>query len=101
MSLLTTKTLLSACLCVQVNELADMISTVFLVHHGSNLQSFQSLNISSVILAAELGLTAFFTSVEEYIKGTIALVTDLPTNLAALPQNVRSPYFYSPDKLPL
>ncbi len=42
----------------QVNELADMISTVFLVHHGSNLQSFKSLNISSVLLAAELGLTS-------------------------------------------
>ncbi len=72
-----------------------MISTVFLVHHGSNLQSFQSLNISSVIMAAEVSLTTFFQHVEAYIQGTIGLVTNLPAELAGLPQNVRTPPFYT------
>ena len=80
-------------LIVQVDQLAEMISTVFMVHHGSNLQSFQSLNISSIILATEMGLTAFFMQVEEYIKGTIDLVTNLPAELAGLPQNVRPPLY--------
>ena len=81
----------------QVDQLADMISTVFMVHHGTNLQSFQSLNVSLIVQSAELGLQAFFMQVEEYIKGTIGLVTNLPEELAGLPKNVRvisqSPYF--------
>ncbi|EIE26085.1 hypothetical protein COCSUDRAFT_32478 [Coccomyxa subellipsoidea C-169] len=72
----------------QVDQLAEMISSVFMVHHGSNLQAFQSLNVSQVVLAAEMGLVAFFESVENYIKGTIGLVTNLPENLAGLPKNI-------------
>ncbi len=77
-------------ICGQVDQLAEMISSVFMVHHGSNLQAFHSLNISQVVMAAEMGLTAFFTSVEEYITGTIGLVTNLPEELAGLPKNVRT-----------
>ena len=68
-----------------------MVSTVFMVHHGTNMQSFKSLNLSSIILATELGLQAFFMQVEEYIKGTVGLVTELPAELAGLPKNVRPP----------
>lgn len=76
---------------VQVDELAEMISTVFMVHHGTNLQTFKSLNISLVIQAAELGVQNFFMQVENYIKGTVGLVTNLPAELAGLPKNVRLP----------
>jgi hypothetical protein len=77
--------------CDQVDQLAEMVSTVFMVHHGTNMQSFKSLNISSIILATELGLQGFFMQVEEYIKGTVGLVTNLPEELAGLPKNVRPP----------
>jgi hypothetical protein len=76
---------------VQVDELAEMISTVFMVHHGTNLQTFKSLNISLIIQAAELGVQNFFMQVENYIKGTVGLVTNLPAELAGLPKNVRLP----------
>lgn len=51
-----------ACL-VQVDQLADMISTVFMVHSGSNLQSFSHLNTSLVVTAAELACNNFFMQV--------------------------------------
>ena len=74
---------------IQVDELAEMISTVFMVHHGTNLQTFKSLNDSLVIQAAELSVQTFFTQVENYIKGTVGLVTNLPAELGGLPKNVR------------
>lgn len=66
-----------------------MISSVFMLHSGSNLQTFNHLNVSAVVLAAELSLQSFFIQVAEYIKGTVELVTTLPSELAALPQQVR------------
>jgi len=72
----------------QVSELADMISSVFLVHHGSNLQTFKSLDVGLVLTAAEASLAAFFSDVEKYIKGTFDLVTNLPSELAGLPADI-------------
>ncbi|EIE27201.1 hypothetical protein COCSUDRAFT_38935 [Coccomyxa subellipsoidea C-169] len=82
----------------QVDQLADMMSTVFMVHHGTNLQSFQSLNVSLIVQSAELGLQAFFMQVEEYIKGTIGLVTNLPEELAGLPKNISDAF--APENQP-
>ena len=46
---------------MQVDQLADMISTVFMVHSGSNLETFSHLNTSLVITAAEMASQNFFT----------------------------------------
>ena len=40
-----------------------MVSTVFMVHSGSNLQSFSHLNTSLIVTAAELATTHFFQQV--------------------------------------
>ena len=48
---------------VQVDQLADMISTVFMVHSGTNLETFSHLNKSLVITAAEIALHNFFNQV--------------------------------------
>jgi hypothetical protein len=47
-------------LCTQVDQLADMISTVFMVHSGSNLENFSHLNTSLIVTAAEMALVKFF-----------------------------------------
>lgn len=47
----------------QVDELAEMISSVFLVHSGSNLQAFPTLNVTDVILATEMSIESFFQQV--------------------------------------
>ena len=47
----------------QVDQLADMLSSVFLVHSGSNLQTFPTLNVTDVILATEMSIEAFFQQV--------------------------------------
>lgn len=49
--------------CLQVDQLAEMISTVFMVHSGSNLQTFSHLNTSLVVTAAEMAVQKFFTDV--------------------------------------
>ena len=46
---------------MQVDQLADMVSTVFMVHSGSNLENFSHLNTSLIITAAELASQNFFT----------------------------------------
>ncbi len=46
---------------MQVDQLADMISTVFMVHSGSNLQTFSHLNTSLVVTAAEMACQTFFS----------------------------------------
>ena len=53
----------SALLPAQVDQLADMLSSVFLVHSGSNLQAFPTLNVTDVILATELSIHTFFQQV--------------------------------------
>ena len=47
-------------LCAQVDQLADMISTVFMVHSGSNLENFSHLNTSLIVTAAEMAMMKFF-----------------------------------------
>ena len=46
---------------MQVDQLADMVSTVFMVHSGSNLQTFSHLNTSLIVTAAEMACQNFFT----------------------------------------
>lgn len=48
-------------LCAQVDQLADMISTVFMVHSGSNLENFSHLNTSLIVTAAEMAMMNFFS----------------------------------------
>ena len=48
-------------LCTQVDQLADMISTVFMVHSGSNLENFSHLNTSLIVTAAEMAMMNFFS----------------------------------------
>ena len=55
--------MLSRCMPAQVDQLADMISTVFMVHSGTNLETFSHLNKSLVITAAEIALHNFFNQV--------------------------------------
>ena len=54
---------MSRCMPAQVDQLADMISTVFMVHSGTNLETFSHLNKSLVITAAEIALHNFFNQV--------------------------------------
>ncbi len=72
----------------QTDQLAEMISSVFMLHSGSNLQTFKHLNVSAVVMAAELSIHSFFEQVKAYIKGTVELVTTLPSELAAFPGQV-------------
>ncbi|CAL5218764.1 g482 [Coccomyxa viridis] len=74
----------------QVDQLADMISTVFMVHSGSNLQTFSHLNTSLVVTAAEMACQTFFSQVELYIQGTFDLVKNLPEEFKELPGDIQS-----------
>jgi hypothetical protein len=73
----------------QVDQLADMISSVFMLHSGSNLQTFAHLDTDKVIRAAEYSIHTFFEQVKGYIEGTVDLVKNLPEEIAGLPKNVR------------
>ncbi|CAK0783885.1 hypothetical protein CVIRNUC_007085 [Coccomyxa viridis] len=72
----------------QVDQLADMVAAVFMVHSASQLDVFDHLNTSHAITAAELAVDLFWKQVEGYVNGTFNLVRDLPEELAALPKNV-------------
>ena len=65
--------MLSPCMLVQVDQLADMISTVFMVHSGTNLETFSHLNKSLVITAAEIALHNFFNQVMRPVPVTCSL----------------------------
>ena len=48
------------CMLAQVDQLADMISAVFMVHSASQLDVFDHLNTSHAITAAELAVDLFW-----------------------------------------
>ena len=50
-------------LCLQVDQLADMIASVFMVHSASQLDVFDHLNTSHAITAAELAVDLFWHQV--------------------------------------
>ena len=54
---------LTRCLCSQVDQLADMIASVFMVHSASQLDVFDHLNTSHAITAAELAVNLFWHQV--------------------------------------
>ncbi|CAK0783939.1 hypothetical protein CVIRNUC_007142 [Coccomyxa viridis] len=72
----------------QVDQLADMVSAVFMVHSASQLDVFNHLNTLHAITAAELAVDIFWKQVEGYVNGTFNLAKNLPEELAALPKNV-------------
>ena len=43
-----------------MDDLSDMVSTVFLAHSGANLQTHDHLNLSSIATAAEISVQSFF-----------------------------------------
>jgi hypothetical protein len=43
-----------------MDDLSDMVSTVFLAHSGANLATHDHLNLSSIVTAAELSVQSFF-----------------------------------------
>ena len=47
---------------LQMDQLADMVSTVFMAHSGSNMQAF-GLDVNAVAQAAEMSLQSFFLQV--------------------------------------
>ena len=55
---------MSRCMPAQVDQLADMISTVFMVHSASQLDVFDQLNTSHAITAAELAVDLFWNQVD-------------------------------------
>ena len=67
--------MLSHCMPVQVDQLADMISTVFMVHSGTNLETFSHLNKSLVITAAEIALHNFFNQVTRAAPAPCSLIS--------------------------
>ncbi|CAK0773972.1 hypothetical protein CVIRNUC_004121 [Coccomyxa viridis] len=81
----------------QVDQLADMISTVFMVHSGTNLETFSHLNKSLVITAAEIALHNFFNQTKEYIVGTFELLKEIPQDIKGLPQNISDAIASTPD----
>ena len=48
---------------MQVDQLADMVSAVFMVHSATQLDTFAHLNTSHVITAAELAVEMFWHQV--------------------------------------
>ena len=48
---------------MQVDQLADMIASVFMVHSASQLNVFDHLNTSHAITAAELAVGLFWDQV--------------------------------------
>ena len=46
--------------CTQVDQLADMLSAVFMAHSASQLDIFDHLNTSHAITAAELAVDLFW-----------------------------------------
>ncbi len=54
---------LSLCMHAQVDQLADMVSAVFMVHSASQLDVFNHLNTSHAITAAELAVDIFWKQV--------------------------------------
>ena len=47
-------------MCTQVDQLADMVSAVFMVHSATQLDIFDHLNTSHAITAAELAVDLFW-----------------------------------------
>ena len=54
---------LTVCMRAQVDQLADMVSAVFMVHSASQLDVFNHLNTSHAITAAELAVDIFWKQV--------------------------------------
>ena len=54
---------LTVCMHAQVDQLADMVSAVFMVHSASQLDVFDHLNASHAITAAELAVDIFWKQV--------------------------------------
>ena len=54
---------LTVCIHAQVDQLADMVSAVFMVHSASQLDVFDHLNTSHAITAAELAVDLFWKQV--------------------------------------
>ena len=54
---------LTVCMHAQVDQLADMVSAVFMVHSASQLDVFDHLNTSHAITAAELAVDIFWKQV--------------------------------------
>ena len=54
---------LTVCMRAQVDQLADMVSAVFMVHSASQLDVFDHLNTSHAITAAELAVDIFWKQV--------------------------------------
>lgn len=75
---------------MQVDQLADMISTVFMVHSGSNLENFSHLNTSLIVTAAEMAMMNFFSQTKAYIEGTFELVKNLPSEIQQLPGDIQT-----------
>ncbi|CAK0745600.1 hypothetical protein CVIRNUC_001631 [Coccomyxa viridis] len=72
----------------QVDQLADMVSAVFMVHSATQLDIYDHLNTSHAITAAELAVDLFWKQVEGYVNGTFDLIKDLPIEVSGLPKNV-------------
>ena len=47
----------------QVDQLADMVSAVFMAHSATQMEVFSHLNTSHVITAAELAMDIFWNQV--------------------------------------
>lgn len=54
---------LQSCPFLRMEQLADLIQTVFMAHSGANLETSAHLNASLVVTAAELALENFFHQV--------------------------------------
>ena len=54
---------LTVCMHAQVDQLADMVAAVFMVHSASQLDVFDHLNTSHAITAAELAVDLFWKQV--------------------------------------
>ena len=54
---------LTVCMHAQVNQLADMVAAVFMVHSATQLDVFNHLNTSHAITAAELAVDLFWKQV--------------------------------------
>ena len=77
------------CICMQVDQLADMVSAVFMVHSATQLDIYDHLNTSHAITAAELAVDLFWKQVRSLHCRVPA--TPAPRHaLASLPASPRT-----------